>query len=144
MLAVKPEKSRRMNTCAPPLNAGKYRDVYQRDYVWDYQNRLIKTQDPLHTVQYRYGADGQRAVKYSEGTPNETLYFNNMWQMGASAADSRWLQSKHIFVGETRIATKNGYGERNSGYETEHQYWYHGIRFPPISRRAVSPHRTHA
>jgi RHS repeat-associated protein len=48
-----------------------------------------------------------------------------MWQAATSAVDSRWLQSKHIFVGETRIATKNGYGEQNSGYETEHQYWYH-------------------
>jgi RHS repeat-associated protein len=54
------------------------------------------------------------------------MYFNNMWQVSTSAVDRRWLQSKHIFVGETRIATKNGYGEQNSGYETEHQYWYHG------------------
>jgi RHS repeat-associated protein len=54
------------------------------------------------------------------------MYFNNMWQVSTSAVDRRWLQSKHVFVGETRIATKNGYGEQNSGYETEHQYWYHG------------------
>jgi RHS repeat-associated protein len=111
---------------ADRVKKGNGETAYRRDYVWDYQNRLIKTQDPLHTVQYRYGADGQRAVKYSEGTPNETMYFNNMWQVSTSAVDRRWLQSKHIFVGETRIATKNGYGEQNSGYETEHQYWYHG------------------
>jgi RHS repeat-associated protein len=40
--------------------------------------------------------------------------------------DSRWLGSKHIFVGEARVATKNGYGGENSGYERQRQYWYHG------------------
>jgi RHS repeat-associated protein len=104
---------------------------YERTFTWDYKNQLIMTKDNKYTVKYRYGADGQRAVKYTEGTREETLYFNTMWQMSAEG-ETRWLQSKHIFVGETRIATKSNYQEAggstedNSGFETLHQYWYHG------------------
>jgi RHS repeat-associated protein len=86
----------------------------------------VKSADERYTVQYRYGEDGERTVKYTEGVREETVYFNRMWQMRSSGADPQWLQTKHIFVGETRIASKNGYGGINAGYETSHQYWYHG------------------
>jgi RHS repeat-associated protein len=75
-------------------------------------------------VHYRYGEDGDRTVKYNATSREETLYFNKMWQESAVGADPQRLETKHIFVGETRIASKNGYGERNAGYET--RYWYHG------------------
>ncbi|MCL2129374.1 MAG: RHS repeat-associated core domain-containing protein, partial [Treponema sp.] len=36
--------------------------------------------------------------------------------------------SKHIFVGDTRIATKSSYDDTgtNYGFEEKHQYWHHG------------------
>jgi RHS repeat-associated protein len=53
-----------------------------------------------------------------------------MWQTGTNGNGSEWLQSKHIFVGESRIATKSnkeiaGKTEGNLSFEMEHQYWYH-------------------
>ncbi|GHU66801.1 hypothetical protein FACS189447_08290 [Spirochaetia bacterium] len=111
---------------------GKDETAYERVFTWDYRNQLIQSKDNRYTVHYRYGADGQRALKYTEGTRNETLYFNNMWQVSSTNEEERWLQSKHIFVGETRIATKSNYQERdgstnnNYGFEQVHQYWYHG------------------
>jgi RHS repeat-associated protein len=109
-----------------PRNETVERRIYQRNYTWDYRNQLIRTKDNRYTVRYRYGADGRRALKYTEENRNETLYYNNMWQMSMTSADSRWLQSKHIFVGNSRIATKSNYeGEHNLGLETNHQYWYH-------------------
>jgi RHS repeat-associated protein len=104
--------------------------VYERRYTWDYRNQLLRTKDNHWTVNYRYGHDGQRRVKYTEETRSETLYFNNMWQTSTSGNGSEWLQSKHIFVGESRIATKSnkeigGKTEGNLSFETEHQYWYH-------------------
>ncbi|GHU66792.1 hypothetical protein FACS189447_08270 [Spirochaetia bacterium] len=111
---------------------GKDETAYERVFTWDYRNQLIQSKDNRYTVHYRYGADGQRALKYTEGTRNETLYFNNMWQVSSTNEEERWLQSKHIFVGETRIATKSNYQEtdgttnNNYGFEQVHQYWYHG------------------
>lgn len=104
--------------------------VYERRYTWDYRNQLLKTKDNRWTVNYRYGHDGQRTVKYTEETRNETLYFNSMWQTSTSGSGNEWLQSKHIFVGESRIATKSnreiaGKTEGNLSFEIEHQYWYH-------------------
>ncbi|MCL2130053.1 MAG: hypothetical protein FWH35_06860, partial [Treponema sp.] len=54
-------------------------------------------------------------------------YFNNMWQVSSTNTQA-WLQSKHIFVGDTRIATKSSYDDTgtNYGFEEKHQYWYHG------------------
>jgi RHS repeat-associated protein len=109
-------------------NAGN--NVYERRYTWDYRNQLLKTKDNRWTVNYRYGHDGQRRVKYTEETRNETLYFNSMWQTSTSGSGNEWLQSKHIFVGEGRIATKSnkeigGKTEGNLSFENEHQYWYH-------------------
>jgi RHS repeat-associated protein len=58
-----------------------------------------------------------------------------MWQMSADAVmGGSWLQTKHLFLGETRIAVKSNYEdvrgvdetEGNQGFEGKHQYWYHG------------------
>jgi RHS repeat-associated protein len=55
-----------------------------------------------------------------------------MWQMRMTSGSQQWLQSKHIFVGEGRIATKSNYEEEdgetdgNLGFELGHSYWYHG------------------
>ncbi|HYW84346.1 MAG TPA: RHS repeat-associated core domain-containing protein, partial [Spirochaetia bacterium] len=96
--------------------------VYARYYVWDEENRLERTVDGNITVDYRYGADGQRAVKYS--SRGESLYFDSMWQAQTDAPSLR--QSKHIYVGSTRIATQlNIQGQLDVGYENVNTYYYH-------------------
>jgi RHS repeat-associated protein len=64
-------------------------------------------------------------VKYNATTGEETLYFNRMWQIRNGEAE--WVQSKHIYVGETRVGTKyNSEGNENTGAERERIYYYHG------------------
>ncbi len=70
---------------------------------------------PIHT-------DGQRAVKYYR--KGETLYFDAMWSVTAHGGDLR--QSKHIYVGQTRIATRqNREPQGEPDYELKNTYWYH-------------------
>jgi RHS repeat-associated protein len=72
-------------------------------------------------VRYSYGADGNRAVKYSER--GETFYFNSMWQ--SMATGSR--QSKHIYVGTERIVTRLGdYQHDTTAFNKINTYYYHG------------------
>ncbi|QQO10706.1 toxin TcdB middle/N-terminal domain-containing protein [Breznakiella homolactica] len=99
--------------------------VYQRVYTWNERNQLLGSKDNRYTVQYRYGADGERVVKYVEESGKHTLYYNRMWQMNSDGQG--WRQSKHVYVGDTRVVTKRNYeGESNPGYEQVSQYWYHG------------------
>ncbi|MCL2722372.1 MAG: hypothetical protein FWD47_13665, partial [Treponema sp.] len=87
--------------------------VYQRNYRWNERNLLSESSDSAFTVQYRYGADGQRAIKYVLNNRKTTLYFNRMWQTNDSRAE--WVQSKHIYLGEQRILTKyNSEGNNNT------------------------------
>ena len=96
--------------------------AYTRYYVWDEENRLERTVDGSLTVDYRYGADGQRAVKYS--SRGESLYFDSMWQAQTDYPSLR--QSKHVYVGSTRVATRlNIQGQLDVGYETVNTYYYH-------------------
>ena len=96
--------------------------VYTRYYVWDEENRLERTVDGSLTVDYRYGADGQRAVKYS--SHGESLYFDSMWQAQTDYPSLR--QSKHVYVGSKRVATRlNIQGQLDVGYETVNTYYYH-------------------
>ena len=98
-------------------------EVYMRSLVWDEENRLKRSVESKESVDYRYGADGNRAVKYSGS--GETLYFDAMWQATTDYPSLR--QSKHIYVGETRIATRcNIEGEMDVGYEELNTYYYHG------------------
>jgi RHS repeat-associated protein len=47
-----------------------------------------------------------------------------MWQMSNGTAE--WLQSKHIYLGEERIATKyNSEGNDNTNAEEKRTYYYH-------------------
>ncbi len=95
---------------------------YSRTYIWNEKNQLKSSVENGLVVQYRYGEDGQRAVKSSLN--GETLYFNNMWQMSTTAMGMR--QTKHIFVGETRIATKNNWWQdASTDYEKYNTYFYH-------------------
>jgi RHS repeat-associated protein len=105
---------------------GKKQDdgVYQRNYRWNERNLLSETSDSSYTVHYRYGADGQRALKFTANSGRSTVYFNKMWQTSDISAD--WLQGKHVYVGEDRIATKyNSEGNDNTQAERERTYYYH-------------------
>jgi RHS repeat-associated protein len=98
--------------------------VYQRNYRWNERNLLSETVDGTYTVQYRYGADGQRALKFTANSGRSTVYFNKMWQTSDARVD--WVQSKHIYLNEDRIATKyNSEGNENTSAEKERTYYYH-------------------
>jgi RHS repeat-associated protein len=102
---------------APPAD-----DAHSRYYIWDEENRLKRSVESELSVDYRYGADGQRAVKYS--ARGETLYFDPMWQVTTDQPDLR--RSKHIYLGTSRIATRlNFEGYPDAGYEELNTYTYH-------------------
>jgi RHS repeat-associated protein len=107
-----------------PLSGGKNDEagVYSRRYLWDEENRLLRSVEGNLTVDYRYGAEGQRAVKYS--SRGESLYFDPLWQTQTDYPSLR--QSKHIYVGSARIATQmNIAAQDDLGYETVNTYYYH-------------------
>ncbi|MDR0443347.1 MAG: RHS repeat-associated core domain-containing protein [Treponema sp.] len=110
---------------------GAQSKIYRRDYKWDERNRLKESADPRYTVKYTYGHDGERTGKYSFGTgsESETLYFNKMWtwRYDGLLSDRTGNNSKHIFLGETRIATKISYADGYfiAGADQVKQYWYH-------------------
>jgi RHS repeat-associated protein len=107
-----------------PEGAKKDDGVFQRNYQWNERNLLSESSDSVYSVQYRYGADGQRALKFTANSGRSTVYFNKMWQSSDVNAD--WLQSKHVYVGEDRIATKyNSEGNDNTQAEKERTYYYH-------------------
>jgi RHS repeat-associated protein len=96
--------------------------IYARYYAWDEENRLIRSVDNNIAVDYRYGADGQRAAKYSKN--GESLYFDSMWQVQTDYPDLRQL--KNIYVGQTRIATRvNIAGYENESSDEANTYYYH-------------------
>ncbi|MEM5948949.1 RHS repeat-associated core domain-containing protein [Spirochaetia bacterium 38H-sp] len=73
------------------------------------------------TVNYVYGADGERAVKYSR--LGETLYFDSMWVV---CPDRREQMSKNVYVGEVRVATRvNARTNGSVAYAVENTYYYH-------------------
>ncbi len=97
-------------------------EEYSRTYIWNERNLLKYSVEGSLVVSYRYGEDGQRAIKSS--VEGETLYFNNLWQMSSTVLG--WRQSKHIYVGGTRIATKNNWwNDETTEYEQYNTYWYH-------------------
>ena len=52
--------------------------AYRRNYTWNEKNLLTKSSDRTYTVHYRYGEDGQRALKYTEEGRSETPY-GELW-----------------------------------------------------------------
>ncbi len=104
------------------VDAPQAEDVHCRYYVWDEENRLKRSVEPGMSVDYRYGADGQRAVKYS--AQGESLYFDPMWQLTSDHPDLR--RSKHIYLGTSRIATRLNFANYpDAGYEELNTYTYH-------------------
>ncbi|MDC7239066.1 MAG: hypothetical protein PQJ50_01770 [Spirochaetales bacterium] len=104
-------------------SSGDTDSVYSRQYTWDEENRLKGTTDPYHWTLYRYDHSGERTLKYSD--LGETLYFDSMWGVADTSSTDGMRQSKNIYVGESRIATKLSYDTGDLHYETVNQYWYH-------------------
>jgi RHS repeat-associated protein len=99
-------------------------DVYQRTYLWNEENRLIQSQDNNLTVQYRYNADGDRSHKYSDR--GESLYFDSLYSSASTGDIDRMRDSIHIYLGQTRIATRLKMDD-SSDYEYSrlNTYYYH-------------------
>jgi RHS repeat-associated protein len=98
--------------------------VSQNEYNWNERNLLIQSNTAKGITSYRYGADGQRAAKINNVSRIETQYFNNNLQMTINV--DNWRESKHIFVGSIRIATKQrAISNVASGEEKERIYYYH-------------------
>ena len=100
-----PDRGKKKNTAVSTLNSG----IYQRKFSWDERNMLIQSSDALHTVRYRYGADGQRTNKFSMTTDSgETIYFNKLWTWRHdSYTPNAGNYCKNIFLDKTRIVTVN-------------------------------------
>ena len=71
---------------------------------------------------------GNRAAKWTATKSSETLYFNTMWTWHTDTGLPEGQYSKHIYLGETRVVTKQtskleaSYGQSD---EWHHQYYYH-------------------
>jgi RHS repeat-associated protein len=102
-------------------NTGTAGEPWSRQYEWDDENRLTRSVEGGTVVHYSYGADGNRAVKYSPR--GETLYFDAMWQETLGSADRG---NKHIYVGTERIATRLGSREQDTtAFNRINTYYYH-------------------
>ncbi len=105
--------------------------AYRRNYTWNEKNLLTKSSDKNYTVHYRYGEDGQRALKYTEEGRSETLYFNNFFTIHIPIYDKDNPQGlrvhKHIFVGNSRLVTAmthtDNHGDNDE--QKEKRYYYH-------------------
>ncbi len=97
-------------------------------YEWNEENRLVKSETGDGIVaRYRYDANGIRSTRYS-ALYGETLYADRMYQENFGANPPA-LATKHIFVGETRIASKLHYRDQTGGtralFMERNTYWYH-------------------
>jgi len=100
--------------------------VYKRRYRWNERNLMQESSDNTQSVHYRYGQDGQRALKSSN--QSETLYFNAMWSwLHNSSAYNTDRESKHIYLGTERLVTRmNGAGTQGNAYTAQvNTYYYH-------------------
>ncbi|WP_275450351.1 RHS repeat domain-containing protein, partial [Treponema pedis] len=99
--------------------------------MWNERNLLTKSSDKNYTVHYRYGEDGQRALKYTEEGRSETLYFNNFFTIHIPIYDKDNPQGlrvhKHIFVGNSRLVTAMTHTDNSGDNEEqkEKRYYYH-------------------
>ena len=111
--------------------SGKVSPNNKRIYEWNSRNLLMRSVVPDYDTRYAYSADGNRAAKWTSTKLSETLYFNTMWTWHIEKGLSQEQQgqySKHIYLGETRIVTKQTSDLETSYGQTEelrHQYYYH-------------------
>lgn len=107
--------------------AGSYRYQQAR---WDEENRMMEFSDNGTISRYTYAADGERAIQsegnmkgvFTDGAPagftshtgNYVAYVSPFFTFTESTF------TKHYFLGDQRIMTKEGTGEFNN------TYWYAG------------------
>ncbi|WP_432896384.1 RHS repeat-associated core domain-containing protein [Treponema socranskii] len=100
----------------------------KRRYEWNSRNLLMRSVNSVYDTRYAYAADGNRAAKWTATKSSETLYFNTMWTWHTDKGLRDGQYSKHIYLGETRVVTKQtskleaSYGQSD---EWHHQYYYH-------------------
>ena len=110
------------NSGKKPVPNNKHR------YEWNSRNLLMRSVNSVYDTRYAYAADGNRAAKWTATNSSETLYFNTMWTWHTDKGLPDGQYSKHIYLGETRIVTKQtskleaSYGQSD---EWHHQYYYH-------------------
>jgi len=85
-----------------------------RKISWDAENRITKTVDNSIATDYTYDDQGSRVIK--KGQYGEVLYVNSNYALRNGA-----IESKQIFAGNTRVATKMA----NKGTD-QGTYYYHG------------------
>jgi RHS repeat-associated protein len=71
----------------------------RRTIVWDEDNRIREVRDNGRTTAFVYDDGGERVIK--RGAQGETAYVNQFWTVR-----NRSVATKHIFVADTRIASK--------------------------------------
>ena len=71
----------------------------RRTIVWDEENRIHEIRDNGRTTAFVYNDSGERVIK--RGAQGETAYVNQFWTVR-----NRSVGTKHVFVGDTRIASK--------------------------------------
>jgi RHS repeat-associated protein len=105
----------------------------RREYEWDERDRMITSWDDNYRVAYTYSEDGERRGKHSTGVSgggeSETLYFSKLWtwRYDGLSGDRLGRNSRHIYLGETRLVTKVSRDDGSfTDEEWEKQYWYHG------------------
>jgi RHS repeat-associated protein len=81
---------------------------------WDEENRIRSITDGGHKMTYTYDHAGERGTK--RGPQGETAYVNRYFTVR-----NRTGATKHIFVGDERVASKLG---KANSYEKD-QYFYH-------------------
>jgi len=86
----------------------------ERRLFWDEEDRLVKTLDSRSETVYAYDASGERVVK--RGPYGEAVYVNGYYAVRNGA-----IESKQIFAGNTRVATKMANKGKDQG-----TYYYHG------------------
>jgi RHS repeat-associated protein len=106
--------------------------VWKREYRWNERNLLRTSSDGRYIVEYAYGQDGERSGKYSMtsdgGSRSETLYFNKLWAWHYDGLlhETTGRNSKHVYLGESRIVTKISRADGSfTGEERIKQYYYH-------------------
>lgn len=86
------------------------------NFTWNEENRLIQTWDGLNITEYTYDDLGTRILK--KGNNGEIIYVSN--NLSERNGD---VTSKHIFAGNTRVATKiisDKCGENIYYYHSDH------------------------
>jgi RHS repeat-associated protein len=99
------------------------------ELTWNEENRLVQSNVGGDITKYLYNAGGERTVKHSN--KSETIYVDKFFQTQDTVTGEKYIVTKHIFVGDTRIVSKlsHYYGStddnKDIAFEQHNQYYYH-------------------